>query len=367
MLELSKQDAADIVDQLSKLINMKINIVNSKSIVIANSDENRVGDFHEATKRIIEDHLSELIVKTDSQFEGTQAGTNLPLVINNEIIGVVGITGEVKTAKDYGQIIKKMCEILIQGKARDILIEQRKREKEVFEIEWICEQDTPITDSFVSEGNSYDIKILLKRRVLVFFPNDKTDKNAIINTIIIDNINSIAFKYRNMVIAAISDRSNEKVIQLIEKVKSKIKGSIKVGIDEQSIDVNISSQYLKAYKALKSFSSNNQTDYLFYENLFIELLEDEISLKKKKEYVLKIFNNYTDYYEIKKAINLIKTLYNQDGSIKAAADKLAMHPNTLQYQLKKICSKTNLDPRKLNNIGIYTLAIKFSNDILGSL
>ncbi len=364
MLELSKQDAADIVDQLSKLINMKINIVNSKSIVIANSDEDRVGDFHEATKYIIDGHLTELIVKKDTQFEGTQAGTNLPIVIDGEFIGVVGITGEVKTARAYGQIIKKMCEILIQGKARDILIEEKKREKGVFEIEWICNKDTLITDSLIAEGKSYDINIMLKRRVLVFSPNDETDKNIIINTILLDNVNNIAFNYRNMVIAAISDRPNETVIQLIEKIKSKINDTIKVGIDEQNNDMNINIQYFKAYKALQSFSSNTQKSYLFYENLFIELLEDEISLKKKKEYVLKIFQSYSNYFEIKKAINLIKTLYDKDGSIKAASAILGMHPNTLQYQLKKISLKTNLDPRKLNNIGIYTLAIRFSNNIL---
>lgn len=364
MLELSKQDAADIVDQLSKLIKMKINIVNSKSIVIANSDENRVGDFHEATKRIIEDHLAELIVKKDTQFAGTQAGTNLPIVINSEIIGVVGITGEVKTARAYGQIIKKMCEILIQGKARDILIEQRKREKEIFEIEWICDKDTPITDSFVAEGKSYNINIMLKRRVLVFYPINKMDKNIIINTIHLNNINNIAFNYRNMVVAAIIDRTNDKVIRLIEKIDLKTSNSIKVGIDEQTNDISINCQYFKAYKALQSFSSNTQTLYLFYENLFIELLEDEISLENKKEYVLKIFHNYSSYFEIKKAINLIKTLYDQDGSIKTASAILGMHPNTLQYQIKKIYSKTNLDPRKLNNIGIYTLAIKFSVNIL---
>jgi carbohydrate diacid regulator len=167
-----------------------------------------------------------------------------------------------------------------------------------------------------------------------------------------------------MVVAAIADRSNEKVIQLVDKIDSKISSNIKVGIDEQSIDININSQYFKAYKALQSFSANTQMPYLFYENLFVELLEDEISLKKKKEYVLKIFHNYSNYFEIKKAIHLIKTLYDEDGSIKAASAILAMHPNTLQYQLKKISSKTNLDPRKLNNVGIYTLAIKFSNAIL---
>lgn len=364
MLELSKLDAADIVNQLSKLINMKINIVNRNSIIIANSDENRVGDFHEATKKIIDNNLNELIVKKNTDFSGTQAGTNLPLVINNEIIGVVGITGEVKTAKAYGQIIKKMCEILIQGKARDILIEQRKREKELFEIEWICEKETQITDSFIAEGNSYNINIMLKRRVMVFESKDNDDKNDILKIILVDDKNNIAFKYRNTVIAAITERSNDRIIKLIEKIKLRIKDSFKVGIDEGENNNTINDQYLKAYKALLSFSINSNSPYILYQDLFIELLEDEISLKSKKEYFFKIFKNYENQIEIASAINIIKTLYEQNGSIKSASSILAMHPNTLQYKIKKIQDKTNLDPRNLNNVGIFSLAIKFSNDIL---
>ena len=364
MLELSKQDAADIVNQLSKLINMKINIVNSKAIIIANSDEERVGDFHEATKRIIDDNLSELIVKKNTQFSGTQAGTNLPLTINNEIIGVVGITGEVKTARAYGQIIKKMCEILIQGKARDILIEQRKREKELFEIEWICDDNNQITDSFISEGLIFDINILSRRRILVFSTNNKAENQIIINTILVDNKNNVAFNYKNTVVVAISERSNEKILKLINTIKTKVKEPFKVGIDSQEIEENIHHQYLKAYKALQSLSLSTSSYYRFYEDLYIELIEDQISLKSKKEFINKIFSSYTDTKEIKESLNLIKILYEQNGSIKAAAVLLNIHPNTLQYKIKKIYSKTALDPREFSNISIFSLAIRFSNDLL---
>ena len=363
MLELSKQDAADIVEQLSKLINMKINIVNRKSIIIANSDESRVGDYHEATKYIIENHLSELIVNNDTKYLGTQAGTNLPLIINDDIIGVVGITGDVKTARAYGQIIKKMCEILIQGKARDILVEKRKREKELFEIEWICNKDTHISDSFIAEGNSYNLKIQIKRRVMIFAPSNKEDENIIINSILINDVNNVAFNYRNTIIAAVTDRDNDKIIQLIEKIKSKTSSYLKVGIDEQDPETSINNKYLKAYKAFTSITNDSPDTYVFYEDLFLELLEDEISLQKKKEFILKVFHNYKNPDDIKNTLSIINTLYEQDGSIKAAANILGMHPNTLQYQLKKISSKTNLDPRLLKNVAIYTLAIKFCDDI----
>ncbi|MGH4038700.1 MAG: CdaR family transcriptional regulator [Sphaerochaeta sp.] len=364
MLELSKQDAADIVNQLSKLINMKINIVNNKSIIIANSDENRVGDFHEATKKIIENNLPELIAQNNTELTGTQVGTNLPLVINGKIIGVVGITGEVKTARAYGQIIKKMCEILIQGKARDILIEQRKLEKELFEIEWICKDGNLITDAFIAEGYSFNINIMLKRRVLVFYTEDEKTKNNIINKILLNNKSNVAFKYKNTIVAAIKHTDNDKIIDLIKRIKNTTDSFIHVGIDSQYVDDKIYDQFLKANKALQSCSQNSSFEYIFYENLYLELIEDQISLKSKKTFIQKVFKDFTSESEIIEAIKIISLLYKQDGSIKSTAGILGIHPNTLQYKLNKISDKTNLDPRKLKNIGIYSLAIRFIHDVL---
>ncbi|MBI9094272.1 MAG: helix-turn-helix domain-containing protein [Sphaerochaeta sp.] len=49
-------------------------------------------------------------------------------------------------------------------------------------------------------------------------------------------------------------------------------------------------------------------------------------------------------------------MYDEDGSIKHASQKLDIHPNTLQYKLKRIEARTGIDPRKLKSSAHYTLA-----------
>ena len=50
-MKISTQDATEIVGELSELIGMKINIMDSNAIIIASSDSNRIGTFHEAAMK----------------------------------------------------------------------------------------------------------------------------------------------------------------------------------------------------------------------------------------------------------------------------------------------------------------------------
>ena len=59
MMKISTQDATEIVGELSELIGMKMNIMDSNAIIIASSDPKRIGTFHEAAHQIISQNLDE--------------------------------------------------------------------------------------------------------------------------------------------------------------------------------------------------------------------------------------------------------------------------------------------------------------------
>ena len=49
----------------------------------------------------------------DGQYHGCRKGINLPVFLNDQIIGVIGITGEVAEVMKYAKVLKKMTEILV--------------------------------------------------------------------------------------------------------------------------------------------------------------------------------------------------------------------------------------------------------------
>ena len=63
--------------------------------------------------------------------------------------------------------------------------------------------------------------------------------------------------------------------------------------------------------------------------------------------------------EILRDMNTVRILYEENGSIREAAKRLIIHPNTLQYQLKRIEEKTGYDPRKLQDSAIFSIAAQF--------
>lgn len=126
VLKLSQDNAQNIVEAMSGIINQDINMMDSDGVIIASTDHQRIGHFHEGAKRAIK-LKKEIIISKDNEFQGSKKGINLPVFLWDEIVGVIGITGDQEHVVKYGQIIKNMTEILL----KEIYLESQSRlEKE---------------------------------------------------------------------------------------------------------------------------------------------------------------------------------------------------------------------------------------------
>ena len=123
--------------------------MDSNAIIIASSDPNRVGTFHEAAHQIISQRLDELVVSRNQQYKGTIPGANFPLIIDDKIIGVVGVTGPHEIARTYGKVIKRMTEIMLQSRAEEHRKLQHRQAFDHFCFNWICDNQTTLNDEFI--------------------------------------------------------------------------------------------------------------------------------------------------------------------------------------------------------------------------
>ena len=110
-LRLSRQGAQAIVEEVGAIVGQHINMMDPEGYVIASTDPERIGTLHEGARKIIREHLDELYVLT------SRPGLNLPVYQAGSIAGVIGITGRYEDVAGYGQIVKKMVEILIRENA----------------------------------------------------------------------------------------------------------------------------------------------------------------------------------------------------------------------------------------------------------
>ncbi|MBS6396773.1 MAG: helix-turn-helix domain-containing protein [Clostridiales bacterium] len=372
-MEISKKDAAEIVNEISKLIGLKINIVGSDAVIIANSDPERVGNFHEATYEIISKKLDELVVYSNTQYKGTNAGTNLPLIIDDEIIGVVGITGPHKVAQSYGKVIKKLIEVLLESKAAEDRIMQRRQALDRYCNAWVCSTQTVLNDAFIQQGRTFGVDITLPRRIMIIsMPEGENEK-------VVGTVQSIVsragegdcvFLTSHSVVAILPNQTDEAAGELAELIRGELSQAgyeSYIGIDNGADSFyRIHQQYERAKLALKAGLRLKDRQIIFYDNLSLELVLDDISIESKLRYIRKIFKDYS-VEEMERDICTISALYEEDGSIKRAAQRLFIHPNTLQYQLKRVEERTGYDPRKLSHAAVFGVAELFINDLRGYL
>ena len=169
-MHISSATAMRIVTDLSDIIRQKVNLMDENGVVIASTDEKRIGTVHEGSRQLIENHLEVLIINSDDEYPGSRQGVNFPVEMDGKYIGAIGITGDYEVIKEHGRIIKKMTEILLLD---DYLKEQKRLEKSLrtgYIQEWVLDPAAARQEAFVRRGLSLGIDIRLSRRAVLLLP-----------------------------------------------------------------------------------------------------------------------------------------------------------------------------------------------------
>ncbi|MCH1983047.1 helix-turn-helix domain-containing protein [Ruminococcus sp. OA3] len=378
---LSRQNAQRIVQELNDVISHKINMMDDAGIIVASSDPERVGEYHEGAGRILKLGKKELIVHRDGEYDGCKEGVNYPIVIQGQTIGVIGITGPHREAVKYGQIIQRITGILL----REMLIKEQKLLDENirnrYAEEWMKQDDILINQEFVERGRAIRIDITLPRRVVAFAVLH--EGNGMFNIDSLESAekalqqlrqrvkerepDSIYLQTASGLVCAVPDRSDEQMRQFVRRLKESVSkdGAIRVaaGIDDACYPYpQIRTAEKQASKALQVCLRNEKKDICFYHDLGLEIFLDEVSDLSKAEYVRRIFKDY-EKEELSEAICLLEIFYECRGSLGRTSERMHIHKNTLQYKLLKIRDRTGYDPRSLKDTSMFYIAAYFYREI----
>lgn len=376
-MHISKRDANQIVNEMSNIIGQDINMMDSKGAIIASTDSTRVGQIHGVAQKIIDQNLDEMIVENNFEYEGTKQGVNMPILFDGETIGVIGITGESDKVKKYGQIIKKMTEILIL----DIYVKEQKSIKDQIKNryldKWISGKISNTDQSLINEGLNIGIDITLPYRIMIV-ANMSCDNNIANEQIIMDEIGRtikriLSEKDGNFMISRVSSIvclinacNDAQMMFLAQTISKQIQleygVTLAIGVDSSADSHDaIYVAYEKAEKALKTALSLRKSEIEFYDNIDIGIFINEIPDSLKEEFVHRIFRGCSQA-EVAQWTDLLKVFYEANGSIKLSSDKLFIHKNTLQYKLNKLFDITGYNPREMLDAALFILAIEFNRD-----
>lgn len=100
--------AKDLVEVTSSLVGGRtINIMNTDGVIIASTDRSRIGSYHQGaiealrTGKVVCIHRDQL-----DRYPGAKEGCNMPLRVNGVLIGVVGIYGDPDKIQDVAHLLE---------------------------------------------------------------------------------------------------------------------------------------------------------------------------------------------------------------------------------------------------------------------
>lgn len=347
---LTKKIANDIVQETSLRLGRNINIMDIGGVIIAAKDTSRIGLIHEGAIEVLNSKNSLIICKeAENNWQVAQPGINLPIVFQNETIGVIGITGNPDEIKDLGALVKMTTELMI------------KQEFFANQTEWIQRTKDTIMNELLKSNPSYgDIQRGLNILQFDFNPpfltvmikiEERSISNQAFIQLIERNIGKshcfASFTNINLLVITICGLENDLTEKLVDQIyiavkKAKIIFRMAYSLPFYEIET-FQQSYLDCEHTLKI--SNKDQDFISFANIEGRSLIYQLNDTLAKRFSKRVFKDKDN--EI--ISNTLKVFFANHLNIQKAAEALYVHRNTLIYRLDKITEKTGYDPRHFDD------------------
>ena len=357
---LDQSLAQEIVNRTMEIIKRNINVMNEKGVIIGSGDKKRIDSIHEGAVKVIETQSGYEISESDAkQLHGVKPGINLPISYYDQIVGVIGITGDPKEIRNYGELVKMAAEMILQQAFLIDEMQWDERLKEDLTMQ-LLHGTKNLNSIYFERVKRLGIDLHIPRVAIILtsenqakgykWIRDQREKEDLFvmhsdHIILLKkvDVNEAKWEY-NKTLAQM-----EKWVTRLEKYEY-YQCKIAIGTYHYGLE-GITKSYQEAVHTLTVGEKldPHQTIY-FYQNY------------KLPVFLLRANQNGIDeeigpYYEQLKQQDkkgeLLETLaayIEENGDVNQTAGKLFIHRNTLRYRLDRITDLTNKDPRKVKDL-----------------
>ena len=357
---LSEPLAQEIIAQIGSCTDCPINIMNENGTIIASSDNHRIGTFHEAAYEMLKNNTELAEVTEDQTLTGVRPGINMCLQYKGRNIGVLGITGDVKSLRPIALVLKKSVELLVECEFNKIgYIRQRDARTSMQNYLMYMDVDSRLKATVRNLCRSLGYREDIPRIALLISAPDSEDREHL-----------TAYLKENTAGSAqdIIFRDNQENLVIFLAYQEELDGffnSYKYTIGEYlhnllshcragDLPVRICvgpmesdwSNYKYAYeKALwihDNIHPGQPGGFYFYEHMD-EYLKSRLPLVE----LHKIFGSFAGTFSekfIESFVTHIGVLYENNYSFQKSSDQLFIHKNTLAFRIDKIRSRLGIDP-----------------------
>ena len=361
-MNLDPQIAESIVTNLKDVINHEINLFDTTGTIIASTVRSRIGTSHDGARLAIKTKQT-VTIDNEHEFKGAKHGINVPVVFNDSVVAVIGITGERSEVEPFGVVIKKMTEILIRENwDQAVQYDRRSRVQNLVNMLKLKHHDEELVAYYASF-----LRIDLNRPRIVVVGRVETDEVPDYDALFammharFQQLQTSFFAFSERELCLFIDTRDERALPgLLEGVRDDahrlLRLPVRFGI---GMAAESCSDYWRSYEeACRALEWNEFAQEGFtqrYDSMDLGLVVSSIPRDDAQRLVDHVFSGLSDE-EVDSFQVVFEAYARHNGSIVHCADELFLHKNTLQNRLNKIADKTGYNPRKLSGFAVLTMA-----------
>jgi len=373
-LLLTSSLAQPIVDNVMAIAQQNINIMDNRGVIIGSGHKHRINTFHKGAKDVINSAQTVEIYPDDlDQYTGSLPGLNMPIVLNGQVLGVVGISGHPDKIRDIARMVKMVTELILEQEVLREEIRSQFQLRENFAALLLSDHANTNHDKLLKTAKLLKYELDLPRLVLVidiqpildlafdtYGLNDLVSSRArerlvqlISNPPHVNPQDLVVFIEDRLIILKHFQNDSPEIayktwgMDLITLLNSPVRvglGSLVMGYEA------LSQSYQEALFALHSSSTQNTVFTIHDFDILSAYLVKQINTRESCQPLqwirAKLSTGLTRKYDIK---NTVVTLLNNNMNITSTAKSLYIHRNTLLFRLGKLKETTGLDPCRFFN------------------
>lgn len=372
-----------IVSRVMNILDINVNVMDERGIIIASGDAERIGTLHEGALLVLSQHR---VVDVDESMvvhlHGVYRGVNFPLRLGVNVVGVIGLSGEPQLLRQYGELVCTAAEMMIEQTQLMKLLAEERCIREELALQLITENGHSALSKIWAQHQRINLRV--PRVVsIVTMDNGCLDADTAMSELhylqkklSINDSNSLVAITSPSEIAILKTALNKRgewdveihrnwMNHLQKWIKENLKFCYRISIGGYFTgDDGIYRSYLTAQSVMHAGKQRmpEKRCYFYHELILPVLLEGFRSSWQQRE-LARVLSRLTQL-DCKGLLR--RTLFQwfkNDLQPQKTSNALFIHRNTLDYRLKKISDITGLDLGSFENRCLLYIALQLEKNV----
>lgn len=365
--------AQDIANVASNITGYPVILTDENSIIIGADMANmkRLGTLHEASIRTIKEGKQFSHTEEDcKKLSGTYPGTTMPIIIDDDVVGTIGIRGDSHKVIQFGLLVKMIAEIMLKDR-----IEAESAHVKHSNVQMLASMIVAFSGSnaeeraIATQAKFLNYNLSVKRIAAIISLTDFVEsgpENAerdLYNTVLYRRIRKSFSNKQDIVVAqqngvdryllfvTLGDRPigiemrefTEKCEALSEKLRSEgIRTYMSIGTVANDIHT-LKESFDSAFKTFEIAARRGTEKVLSADDIPFEQLIADASRNLEGKKPSRDFERIMAEKDSEEYMNLIVSWCESMFNFTKTAETLNIHRNTLKYRFDKIYNELSLD------------------------